>query len=441
MTDLLARVQAALGDQYRVEREFGGGGMSRVFVADERGLGRQVVVKVLPPELGAAVSVERFRQEIRLAASLQHPHVVPVLTAGEGGGLLYYTMPLIEGETLRARLARVGPLPVPAAVRILRDVLDALSYAHRHHIVHRDIKPENVLLTDEHALVTDFGVAKALTQATGGASLTSAGVALGTPAYMAPEQVAADPQIDHRSDIYAAGVLAYEMLAGRPPFGGESPQRVLAAQVMTRPESLGRLRPELPPALVSAVMRCLSKDPADRWQSADDLRRELEAIGTTSRAAWPGQPVRWFERRTAAVIAVAAAAVLIAGWAVWRMRLRASGPGSPTLVAVLPFSVRGGPDVAYLGEGMVNLLSTSLDGAGDLRAVDPHAVLSVAQRRGGGALDPAGGATVAARLGARVYGLGGVVEGGGRGRNGAAGDDRERGGAGGGRGGGPGRGG
>src|SRR5712691_2081396 len=170
MTDLLARLQAALGDRYQIGREFGGGGMSRVFVAEERGLGRQVVVKVLPPELGAAVSAERFRQEIRLAASLQHPHVVPVLTAGEGGGLLYYTMPLIEGETLRSRLARVGPLPVPEAVRIHRDVLDALAYAHRHHIVHRDIKPENVLLNDQHALVTDFGVAKALTQATGGGS-------------------------------------------------------------------------------------------------------------------------------------------------------------------------------------------------------------------------------------------------------------------------------
>ena len=435
MTDLLARLQGALGDRYRVEREFGGGGMSRVFVADERGLGRQVVVKVLPPELGAAVSVDRFRQEIRLAASLQHPHVVPVLTAGEGGGLLYYTMPLIEGETLRARLARGGPLPIPDAVRILGDVLDALAYAHRHQIVHRDIKPENVLLTGEHALVTDFGVAKALTQATGGASLTSAGIALGTPAYMAPEQVAADPQIDHRSDIYAAGVLGYEMLAGRPPFAGESPQRVLAAHVTSRPDSLARLRPEVPPALAAAVMRCLEKDPADRWQSADELRRALEGMRTTGQAGstWRGQPARWLGGRTAAMIIAAVAVVLIGGWAA--LRLRSAGPGSPTLVAVLPFSVRGGPDFAYLGDGMVNLLSTSLDGAGDLRAVDPHAVLSAAQRRGGGtgagggALDPVGAATVAARLGAGLYVLGDVVEAGGRVRIGASVYDRERGGA------------
>ncbi len=437
MTDLLARLQAALGDRYHLGRELGGGGMSRVFVADERGLGRQVVVKVLPPELGAAVSAERFRQEIRLAASLQHPHVVPVLTAGEGGGLLYYTMPLIEGETLRARLARVGPLPVADAIRILRDVLDALGYAHRHHIVHRDIKPENVLLTDRHALVTDFGVAKALTQAaSGGGGVTSAGVALGTPAYMAPEQVAADPQIDHRSDIYAAGILAYEMLAGRPPFGsaGESPQRVLAAHVITRPEPLGLVRPHLPPALVAAVMRCLEKDPADRWQSADDLRRALESIGATGRTAWLGRLGRWLEWRTALVV-VAAAGVFLAAWALVRLRARATGTGSPTLVAVLPFSVRGGPDVAYLGDGMVNLLSTSLDGAGDLRAVDPHAVLSVAQRRAGGraggALDPRGAATVAARLGAGLYVLGDVVEAGGRVRIGASVYDRERGGEGG----------
>src|SRR5882762_4378667 len=220
MTDLLQRLQAALGDRYTVERELGGGGMSRVFVAQERGLGRRVAVKVLPPELAAAVSIERFRREIQLAASLQHPHIVPLLTAGEAGGLLYYTMPFIDGETLRARLARDGRLRVPDAVRILRDVLDALAYAHRRGVVHRDIKPENVLLVDEHALVTDFGVAKALTQASGSASgLTSAGIALGTPAYMAPEQAAGDPQVDHRSDVYAAGVLAYEMLGGQTPFG------------------------------------------------------------------------------------------------------------------------------------------------------------------------------------------------------------------------------
>src|SRR5262245_7345476 len=285
--NLSNRLQAALGDDYQLERELGGGGMSRVFVATEKSLGRRVAVKVLPPELGAAVSVERFRREIQLAASLQHPHIVPLLTAGEAGGLLFYTMPFIEGETLRARLTREQRLRVPDAARSLRGVLEALAYAHRRGVVHRDIKPENVLLVDEHALVTDFGVSKALTQATDGGALTTAGIALGTPAYMAPEQAAGDPDVDHRTDIYAAGVLGYEMLSGRTPFGGQAVQRVLAAQVMNRPEHITRSRPEVPPGLAATVMRCLEKDPAKRWQTADELKRELEQASTATPAAVP----------------------------------------------------------------------------------------------------------------------------------------------------------
>ena len=408
MADLLTRLQVALGDRYTVERELGGGGMSRVFVALERGLERRVAVKVLPPDLAAALSVERFRREVQLAASLQHPHIVPLLTAGEADGLLYYTMPFIDGETLRARLSRDGQLKVPDAMRVLRDVLDALSYAHRRGVVHRDIKPENVLLVDDHALVLDFGVAKALTQATGEGNLTSAGIALGTPAYMAPEQASGDPTVDHRSDVYAAGVLAYEMLGGRPPFSG-GVQRVLAAQVMNRPESVARLRPEVPALLASSVMRCLEKDPADRWQSADDLKRVIEGASTGGAAApRAGSAPRW---RTA-VAALLVAGGLVAGWAQWRGRT--PGVGSPTLVAVLPFAVRGSGDVTYMGEGLVSLLSTSLDGAGALRAVDPHAVFSVVQRRGSGLLDPASAAAVAERLGAGLYVLGDVVEAAGR---------------------------
>jgi eukaryotic-like serine/threonine-protein kinase len=414
MTDLLARLRAALGDRYTVERELGAGGMGRVFVALERALDRRVAVKVLPPELAAAVSVERFRREIQLAASLQHPHIVPLLSAGEAGGLFYYTMPFIDGETLRSRLTRDGRLPVPDAVRILRDVLDALAYAHRRGVVHRDIKPENVLLVEEHALVTDFGVAKALTQASGaGGSITSAGIAIGTPAYMAPEQAAGDPQVDHRSDVYAAGVLAYEMLGGQTPFGG-SVQRVLAAQVMDRPAPMARLRPEVPPALASSVMRCLEKDPAKRWQTADDLRRDLERTptgggGSAGMVTGSGQR-RW----RAAAAGLLLAGVLGGGWAAWRARTRGPAVASPTLVAVLPFAVRGSADAVYLGEGMVSLLSTSLDGAGELRAVDPHAVLSVVQRRGRALLDPASAAVVAERLGAGLYVLGDVVEAGGQ---------------------------
>src|SRR5256714_2434918 len=212
------RLQAALGESYRVERELGGGGMSRVFLAEETRLGRRVVVKVLPPEMAAGVSAERFEREIQLAAKLQHPHIVPLLTAGAKGDLLYYVMPHIAGESLRSRIAHERALPVGETVRILRDVCDALAYAHGRGVVHRDIKPDNVLLSGRHALVTDFGVAKAVQESNGATALTSVGVALGTPAYMAPEQATADPHTDHRADLYAVGALAYEMLTGRPPF-------------------------------------------------------------------------------------------------------------------------------------------------------------------------------------------------------------------------------
>jgi serine/threonine-protein kinase len=216
--------------------------MSHVFLAAETALGRKVVVKVLPPDLTQGVNAERFRREIRLAASLQHPHVVPLLTAGQSGELVWYTMPFIEGESLRVRLSREGELPVGEAARLLRDVSDALAYAHERGVVHRDIKPDNVLLTGRHAVVTDFGVAKAISEATGESSLTSVGVALGTPAYMAPEQASADPHVDHRADIYALGVLAYEMLTGRTPFVGV-PQAVLAAHVTQTPEPVTTRRP------------------------------------------------------------------------------------------------------------------------------------------------------------------------------------------------------
>ncbi|HEX5385233.1 MAG TPA: protein kinase [Gemmatimonadales bacterium] len=284
MPELQERLEAALGAAYRLERELGGGGMSRVYLAEETALGRRVVVKVLPPDLAAGLNAERFRREIQLAAKLQHPHIVPVLAAGRAGELLYYTMPFIEGESLRARLAREGELPVTDAVRLLRDVADALAYAHEHGVVHRDIKPGNVMVSRHHALVTDFGVAKAVSEAASGepagGPFTSAGVAMGTPAYMAPEQAAADPAIDHRADIYSVGVMAYEMLAGHTPFTGRTPQQLLAAQVNRTPEPLESVRPSAPPELAAVVMRCLEKRPADRWQSADELLRALEAVAT-----------------------------------------------------------------------------------------------------------------------------------------------------------------
>ena len=296
MPTLLDDLQNALGGSYRLLRELGGGGMSRVYLAEETALGRQVVIKVLPPELAAGINVERFRREIQLAAKLQHPHVVPLLAAGRAGDLLFYTMPFIEGESLRAKLTREGELPVVDAVRLLRDVVDALAYAHEQGVLHRDIKPDNVLVSRNHGLVTDFGVAKALSEAAAGqaapSGFTSAGVAMGTPTYMAPEQATADPTIDHRADIYSVGIMAYEMLAGHPPFAGRTPQQLLAAHVNRPPEPLGTVRSSIPPDLAAVVMRCLEKRPADRWQRADELLRALEAVatpgtGTASTVATP----------------------------------------------------------------------------------------------------------------------------------------------------------
>jgi tetratricopeptide (TPR) repeat protein len=289
MFDLRARLQSALGGSYRIERELGGGGMSRVFLAQEVRLGRQVVVKVLPPELAAGVSADRFEREIRLAAALQHPHIVPLLTAGSQGDLLYYVMPHIAGESLRARIIHERELPVGDTVRILRDVCDALAYAHGHGIVHRDVKPDNVLLSGKHALVTDFGVAKAVSSSSGPATLTSLGMALGTPAYMAPEQAAGDPNVDHRADLYAVGALGYELLAGRLPFSGLSPQGMLAAQVTSTPDPVTQHRASVPPALAALIMRCLAKHPADRPQSAEELLGQLEAMATPTGGITPEQ--------------------------------------------------------------------------------------------------------------------------------------------------------
>ena len=335
MTSLQHELQGALGTAYRIVRELGGGGMSRVYLAEEVALGRQVVVKVLPPDLAAAINVERFRREIQLAAKLQHPHIVPLLSAGQAGDVLYFTMPFIEGESLRAKLAREGELPVSETIRLIRDVVDALAYAHEQDVLHRDIKPDNVMVSRHHGLVTDFGVAKALSDAAGppaggGSGFTTAGVAMGTPTYMAPEQAAADPQIDHRADIYAVGVMAYEMLAGHPPFTGRTPQQLLAAHVGRPPEPLGAMRSTVPADLAAIVMRCLEKRPADRWQTAEELLRALEIVntpggGTLSTNTLTSPPgVRAAEGRPRRRLLAAAglAALALAGGA---LALRAAG--------------------------------------------------------------------------------------------------------------------
>jgi len=288
------RLTAALAGRYAIKREIGAGGMATVYLAQDLRHERDVAVKVLRPELAATLGPERFHREIQIAAKLQHPHILPLLDSGQSDGFLYYVMPFVEGESLRDRLVRVRELPIYEATRLLRDVADALSHAHARGVVHRDIKPENVMLSGRHALVTDFGVAKAVSEAKGSANLTTAGVALGTPSYMSPEQAAADPNVDHRADIYALGAMGYELLAGRPPFVGTTPQQLLAMHVTQEPDALSRYRPGVPPALEAVIMRCLVKRAADRWQNAEEIVERLEALGTPSGGMTPThtQPTR-----------------------------------------------------------------------------------------------------------------------------------------------------
>ena len=284
-------LELALGDEYRVVRELGGGGMSRVFLATDVALGRKVVIKVLTPELAAGVNRERFRREVQLAAGLQHPMIVPLLTAGEAEGLLWYTMPFVEGESLRERIQR-GVMSARDVLPILIDVARALGAAHRKGIVHRDIKPGNILLHETHAVVADFGVAKALTAAVADSTgLTTSGLAVGTPAYMSPEQAAGDATVDARADIYALGCVAYELLTGKPPFTDPSAARMLVAQVSQMPVPIQQLAP-LKSGFASTIMICLEKDPAMRWPTADALADALEQQRFTSeQTPLPPEPI------------------------------------------------------------------------------------------------------------------------------------------------------
>ena len=341
VNDTLAlRLADALGPDYALEHELGGGGMSRVFVATERALGRRVVVKVLPPDLAAGVNMERFRREIQLAAQLQHPHVVPLLTAGERGDLLWFTMPFIEGESLRALLDRRGRLTPREVLRILHDVVDALAYAHGRGVVHRDIKPGNILMSGSHAVVTDFGVAKALSVAMPIAGHTTSGMAIGTPAYMAPEQLAADPAADHRVDIYAVGLLAYELLTGTSPFSGTSPQATLAAQLTVRPTAPHIAHPDVPGPLSDVVMHCLEKDAARRPASAPAL---LEALDEAE-SLLSGEIIsrRSTRRQRGLLVAVVALLVTSSVFALSRSRSgtgTTTGPSDSVAGAVVPETV------------------------------------------------------------------------------------------------------
>ncbi len=295
MADLRTRLQDGLTGRYTLERELGRGGMAIVFLAHDLKHDRKVAIKVVRPELAATLGADRFLREVRIAAHLQHPNILTLIDSGElpggdGTGSLYYVMPYVEGETLRERLHREPKLAAGDAVRILRDVLDALGHAHRLGIVHRDVKPENIMLTGRHALVMDFGVAKAATVAAAGetvsgGTLTTLGLAIGTPTYMAPEQAAGHSAVDARADLYAVGITAYEMLVGQPPFTGSTPQAIFAAQVTQTPPPLAPLRPDIAAPLAAAIMRCLEKDPALRWQTADELLTQLDAFATPGSGA------------------------------------------------------------------------------------------------------------------------------------------------------------
>ncbi|HQW67166.1 MAG TPA: serine/threonine-protein kinase, partial [Gemmatimonadales bacterium] len=327
MSDLRAQLQAHLGEAFRIERELGGGGMSRVFLATEVRLARTVAVKVLSPELAQGLNAERFEREILLAASLQQANIVPLLAAGDLDGLPYFTMPFVEGESLRHRLAG-GGLPIADVMAIVRDVAKALAYAHARGIVHRDIKPDNVLLSGGTAVVTDFGIAKALSASrseVSGGTLTSVGTSIGTPAYMAPEQVAGDPTVDHRVDLYALGCMVYELLAGASPFADRTPQKMLAAHLSETPPPVTQKRGDCPPALAALVKQLLEKDPADRTSSATEVLRTLDAVTGSSSSpsmslSGPGGFARAFGLyvlATAAVAIVAKAAVVGIGLPDW----------------------------------------------------------------------------------------------------------------------------
>jgi hypothetical protein len=390
---LFPALQSALGDAYRLERELSPGGMSRIFLATESSLGRAVVVKVLPSELANEVSATRFRREIEIAARLQHPHILPVLTAGVSGSLLYFIMPYVPGESLRHRLSRERQLPIADALSVLREIADALAYAHANGVVHRDVKPENILLESGHAVLADFGIARALLQASTDGSLTATGLGIGTPGYMAPEQAAGERSVDARADVYALAVVGYEMIAGLPPFSGPSAQAVMVAHLTAQPRALRELRPDVPPEITQALERGMAKQPDQRFQTAAEFRDALTR-----------QPERTPRNRArilaGAGLGVTALAIAVAVFT----QSRSPASMDRELLAVAPFDVTE-PALSLLGEGLVDVVSRSLDGTGTLRTVSPSLVF----RRWSGRADPHSASALGRATGAGLAVVGSVV--------------------------------
>jgi protein kinase-like protein len=403
VADLAGQLRDALRDRYLLERELGRGGMATVYLARDLKHDRQVALKVLHPDLAATVGPERFVREVRLAARLQHPHILPLFDSGEAAGYLWFTMPYVEGESLRDRLRRERQLALADALRIAHEAVQALQYAHDHGVVHRDIKPENILLTpDGNTLVADFGVAKALDSSGGSERLTETGLAVGTPAYMSPEQATGDAAVDARTDVYSLGCVLYEMLAGEPPFTGPTPQAVIAKRLSTSAVPLGVVRHSVPPAVDSAVMRALAREPVDRFATAAEFGAALDSPAPKA--------IRGINRR--ALVAAGVAALVLAAGLTLALQ-RTPRPVDARVVAVAPFRISSAdPSLTYLREGLVDLLAAKLGGTAGVRASDPRSLLAAWRSAAGSAEGDLGepdALRVAGRLGAGQLVLGDLV--------------------------------
>jgi hypothetical protein len=367
MTSQLETLREGLAGRYDVDSELGRGGMSIVYRARDLKHDRAVAIKVLHPELSSTLARERFHQEIALAAKLQHPNIVPVYDSGETGGLVFYVMPEVDGESLRERLAREPQLPLDEAVRIVEDVVEGLSHAHEQGIIHRDVKPGNILLTGGRAVVVDFGIARAASIA-GGSKLTTSGIVLGTPAYMSPEQAVGERDIDRRTDVYSLGCVLYEMLAGEPPFTGPNAQAVIARQVQAPAPSLALVRPDLPIGVFDTVDRALAKARVDRFGTAEELRRALNEGAATARASGTRGPAR---NRLGTRALVALAVVLTVAGAAWRLFFTGGSGFDENRVMVFPLAERGDVTLPVgIGETVALAIGSALEGADPLRWID-----------------------------------------------------------------------